>query len=93
MGNDVGITRRFNRNRLQRRCVKFVLLSKQGDAPKPIGFVAGGPVKRVVRAPSEAWCILQGESPCRARANHLPVLSVAPTAEPKFVLLKANFQR
>jgi len=26
-----------------------------------------------VRAPSEAWCILQGGSPCRERANHLPV--------------------
>jgi type I restriction enzyme, S subunit len=28
-------------------------------------------------APSEAWCFLQGESPCRARFSQPPVLSVA----------------
>ncbi len=28
-----------------------------------------------VRAPSEAWRILQGASPCRVRINHPPVLS------------------
>ena len=34
-----------------------------------------------VSAPSEAWCILQGESPCRERVSHPPVSSVAPVAE------------
>jgi len=34
-----------------------------------------------VGAPSEAWCILQGESPCRVRVSHPPVSSVAPVAE------------
>jgi len=38
--------------------------------------------------PSEAWCILQGASPCRVRANHPSVSSVAPTAEPE---LRSNF--
>ena len=28
-------------------------------------------------APSEAWCFLQGESPCRVRFSQPPVLSVA----------------
>ncbi len=30
-----------------------------------------------VSAPSEAWCILQGESPCRVRSSQPPVSSVA----------------
>ena len=30
---------------------------------------------------------MQGASPCRERVNHPPVLSVAPTAEPKFYKL------
>ena len=30
-----------------------------------------------VSAPSEAWCFLQGESPCRVRFSQPPVLSVA----------------
>ena len=34
-----------------------------------------------VSAPSEAWCTLQGASPCRVRANPPPVSSVAPAAE------------
>jgi len=34
-----------------------------------------------VIAPSEAWSILQGASPCRVRVSHPPVLSVAPEAE------------
>jgi len=34
-----------------------------------------------VRAPSEAWCVLQGASPCRVRFNQPPVSSVAPVAE------------
>ncbi len=38
-------------------------------------------VMQVVSAPSEAWCILQGESPCRVRISHPPVSSVAPVAE------------
>ena len=37
-----------------------------------------------VSAPSEAWCILQGESPCRVRISHPPVSSVAPVAETRF---------
>jgi hypothetical protein len=40
--------------------------------------------------PSEAWCILQGASPCRVRANHPPVSSVAPTAEPRLLI---NFRK
>jgi hypothetical protein len=43
-----------------------------------------------VRAPSKAWCVLQGASPCRVRANHPPVSSVAPTAEPKLFI---NFRK
>jgi hypothetical protein len=43
------------------------------------------PVIYDARAPSEAWCILQGERPCRGRTNHPPVSSVAPTAELKLV--------
>jgi len=39
------------------------------------------PLKLSVSAPSEAWCILQGESPCRVRVSHSPVSSVAPVAE------------
>jgi len=31
--------------------------------------------------PSEAWCILQGESPCQVRFSQPPVLSVAFVAE------------
>jgi hypothetical protein len=27
------------------------------------------PLNLYVRAPSEAWCILQGESPCRGRVS------------------------
>jgi hypothetical protein len=38
---------------------------------------------RGVSVPSEAWCILQGESPCRVRISHPPVASVAPVAEPR----------
>ena len=38
-------------------------------------------VKRSVSVPSEAWCVLQGASPCRERASHPPVASVAPVAE------------
>ena len=34
-----------------------------------------------VSAPSEAWCILQGASPCRVRVSRPPVSSVAPVAE------------
>ncbi len=34
-----------------------------------------------VRAPSKAWRILQGASPCRVRFNQPPVSSVAPVAE------------
>ncbi len=34
-----------------------------------------------VIAPSEAWRILQGESPCRERVSHPPVSSLAPVAE------------
>ena len=41
-----------------------------GTVFKPLGAV-------FVSAPSEAWCILQGESPCRARVSHPPVSSVA----------------
>jgi len=37
-----------------------------------------------VSAPSEAWRILQGESPCRERPNPPPVSSVAPVAELDF---------
>ena len=36
---------------------------------------------RGVSAPSEAWCILQGESPCRVRSSQPPVSSVASVAE------------
>ena len=39
------------------------------------------PLSSGVSAPSEAWCILQGESPCRVRVSHPPVSSVAPVAE------------
>ena len=35
----------------------------------------------------KAWRILPGESPGRERANHPPVLSVAPTAEPEVYVL------
>ena len=34
-----------------------------------------------VSVPSEAWCVLQGASPCRVRASHPPVASVASVAE------------
>ena len=30
----------------------------------------------IVGAPSEAWCLLQGASPCWARVNHPPISSV-----------------
>ena len=40
-------------------------------------------VSSIVSAPSEAWCILQGESPCRVRVSHPPVSSLACVAEPK----------
>jgi len=43
------------------------------------------PLNCDVRAPSEAWCILQGERPCRERTNHPPVSSVAPVAEQRIV--------
>ena len=36
-------------------------------------------------APSEAWCILQGASPCLVRSSHPPVSSVAPVAEQETV--------
>lgn len=39
------------------------------------------PLKLAVSTPSEAWCILQGVSPCRVRVSHPPVSSVAPVAE------------
>jgi len=39
------------------------------------------PLSSAVSAPSEAWCILQGSSPCRVRVSHPPVSSVAPVAE------------
>jgi hypothetical protein len=35
----------------------------------------------VVIAPRKAWRILQGESPCRGRASHPPVSSLASVAE------------
>jgi hypothetical protein len=35
------------------------------------------PVNLVVSAPSEAWCFLQGASPCRAGFSQPPVSSVA----------------
>jgi hypothetical protein len=34
-----------------------------------------------VIAPRQAWRFLQGESPCRARASHPPVSSLASVAE------------
>jgi hypothetical protein len=34
-----------------------------------------------VDASSEAWCILQGVSPCQVRFNQPPISSVAPLAE------------
>ena len=37
--------------------------------------------KSTRRVTRKAWCVLQGESPCRGRPNQLPVLSVAPVAE------------
>jgi len=48
------------------------------------GICAGGagrPASLPRRAPSEAWCVLQGASPCRVRASHPPVASVASVAE------------
>jgi len=39
------------------------------------------PVLLNVSAPSEAWCTLQGESPCPVRFNQPPVSSVALEAE------------
>src|SRR5262245_44525774 len=35
-----------------------------------------------VIAPRKAWRLLQGASPCRVRASHPPVASLAPMAEP-----------
>src|SRR6266571_7504281 len=35
-----------------------------------------------VVAPRQAWRLLQGESPCRVRARHPPVSSLASMAEP-----------
>ena len=40
---------------------------------------------KVFGAPGEVWCVLQGESPCRARTNHPPVSSVASVAEVFFL--------
>ncbi len=52
------------------------------------------PSSKTLERQVKAWCILQGERPCRERANHPPVSSVALTAEPKAVgndiLQKAN---
>jgi len=49
------------------------LLHKQNNV-KPAHYAG-------VRVPSEAWCILQGESPCRERSSQPPVSSVASVAE------------
>ena len=46
--------------------------------------------EQIVSAPSEAWCILQGESPCRVRVSHPPVSSVAPVAEFRVVRSEQN---
>ncbi len=46
-----------------------------------------------VRAPSEVWCILQGESPCRERVSYPPVSSVAPVAEQKGFLRTKQVKR
>jgi hypothetical protein len=44
------------------------------------GVIVGHEVCNVI-ALGKARCLLQGESPCRVRANHSPVSSVDPTAE------------
>ncbi len=48
------------------------------------GICAGGagrPAFLPRRAPGEAWCVLQGASPCWVRVSHPPVASVASVAE------------
>jgi len=44
-----------------------------------------------VSAPSAAWCILQGASPCRVRSNQPSVSSVAPVADPQGEQNRAEF--
>jgi len=66
-------------------------LPKSGEVPRAFcKYAKVSPLSSAadesVRAPSEAWCIFQGASPCRVRANHPPISSVAPMAEPKFFL-------
>jgi hypothetical protein len=46
-----------------------------------IDQVVCGPLSSSVIAPREARRILQGESPCRVRASHPPVSSLASVAE------------
>jgi len=50
------------------------------EAVQAVNFLCR-PLSATVSAPREAWCILQGESPCRSRPNQSPVLSVASVAE------------
>jgi len=55
-----------------------------GDA-KRVAVLFASIDAQSISTPREAWCILQGESPCRVRINHPLVSSVASVAE----LLKA----
>jgi putative transposase len=48
-------------------------------------ILTNNPANSIVSAPSEAWCILQGESPCWVRVSHPPVSSVAPVEESRMV--------
>ncbi len=48
---------------------------------KSVSLNAPAPLCSTVTAPSEAWCILRGESPRQVRVSHPPVPSVAPVAE------------
>ncbi|MGH8655771.1 MAG: hypothetical protein ACREYE_27940, partial [Gammaproteobacteria bacterium] len=57
-------------------------LTSACTGPVPAGFARQhGPVMRGVIALGKARRILQGESPCRVRASHPPVSSVASVEE------------
>ena len=52
-----------------------------GQVWLPVVRARCGLVSAGVSAPGEAWCVLQGASPCRGRTSHPPVARGASVAE------------
>ncbi len=65
--------------RVTSRSVRAALTRKH--RPCWAGPRSARPLMSGVRVSSEAWCILQGGSPCRVRSSQPPVSSVASVAE------------